>query len=236
MALIDKKLGDDTDNIGQTGNSVYTPQFVTLAHELGHALNILAVLAPSSAANCSRSSPADVGTFEEPTATGKNWSNIEEYATINVVENSLRQQLGIELRGGHAAVINDVLETRLQEMRDSTGSLATLLYKLSDNLKAKTGKQPQPARISKSELDTLTKLENKTTTLRGEPIKGLSATQKKNRCAQYGIAWVSGFKKLASMSKAVRDETTRLLGPGGEFNAMKAGIVKHDPAALGSFA
>ena len=41
VALIDKKRGEDTDNVGQNGNSVYTPQFVTLAHELGHALNIL---------------------------------------------------------------------------------------------------------------------------------------------------------------------------------------------------
>ena len=64
---------------------------------------------------------------------------------------------------------------------------------------------------------------------------GLSLTQKKQRCAQYELAWVSGFKKLGSMSKAVRDETTRLLGPGGEFNAMKAGIVKYHPTALGRF-
>jgi hypothetical protein len=237
VALIDKKLGEDTDNIGQTGNAVITPQFVTLAHELGHALNMLVGAGTIECRDLFRLFAGDVGTFEAPTATANNWSNVEEYATINVVENSLRQELGIELRGGHAAVINDALETRLQEMRDSTASVAGLLYKLGDNLKAKTrGDNPQPARISKGEQLTLGKLETKTTTLRGEPIKGLSPSQKKNRCAQYGLSWVSVFKKLGSMSKAVRDESTRLLGPGGDFNAMRAGIVKYDPTALGSFA
>ncbi|MEO7132300.1 MAG: DUF4157 domain-containing protein [Dermatophilaceae bacterium] len=237
VALIDKKLGEDTDNIGLTGNAVYTPQFVTLAHELGHALNILVGAGTIECRDLFKLFAGDVGTFEAPTATGNNWSNIEEYATINVVENSLRQQLGIELRGGHAAVINDALETRLQEMRDSTASMAGLLYKLGDNLKAITrGDQPRPARISNSEQLTLEELEKKTSKLRGEPIKGLSPTQKKHRCAQYGLSWVSGFKKLKSMSRAVRDESTVLLGPGGEFNAMKAGIMKYDPTALGSFA
>ena len=237
VALIDKKLGEDTDNIGRTGNAVITPQFVTLAHELGHALNMLVGAGTIECRDLFRLFAGDVGTFEAPTATANNWSNVEEYATINVVENSLRQELGIELRGGHAAVINDALETRLQEMRDSTASVAGLLYKLGDNLKAKTrGDNPQPARISKGEQLTLGKLETKTTTLRGEPIKGLSPSQKKNRCAQYGLSWVSVFKKLGSMSKAVRDESTRLLGPGGDFNAMRAGIVKYDPTALGSFA
>ena len=237
VALIDKKRGEDTDNVGQNGNSVYTPQFVTLAHELGHALNILVGAGTIECRELFGLFAGDVGTFEAPTDTGKNWSNIEEYATINVVENGLRQQLGIELRGGHAAVVNDVLETRLQEMRASTGSMAGLFYKLGDNLKAKTsGVQPQPARISKGEQLELAKLENKATTLRDLPIKGLSATQKKNRCAQYGLLWVSVFKKLASMSKAVRDEAAVLLAPAGDFKGIKAGVTKYDPTALGSFA
>ena len=237
VALIDKKLGESTDNIGLTGNAVYTPQFVVLAHELGHALNMLAGAGTIECRDLFRLFAGDVGTFEAPTPLANNWSNMEEYATINVVENALRQQLGIELRGGHAAVLNDALETRLQEMRDSTGSMALLFYRLGDNLKAKTrGDHRQPARISQKEEHTLEELQQKTTKLRDEPIKGLSPTHKKLRCAEYRLSWVSGFKKLASMSKAVRDETTVLLGPDGACKTLKAGITKYDATALGSFA
>ena len=184
VVLIDKKLGEATGNIGQTGNAVYTPQFVVLAHELGHALNMLV---GAGTVECRELfalfGPGDVGTFAEPTATGKNWSNMEEYATISVLENSLRQQLGIELRGGHASVIDDAPETRLQEMRGSTAEIAGFLYAPGDNLKAKPkADPPQLARISESEQLTLEELEDTTTRLREDPVKGLSPTQKKQRC------------------------------------------------------
>src|SRR2546430_16982635 len=107
------RSGDSTDTLNEEGTSLFMPEFMTLAHELGHGLNILAGAGTVTCRDLFGLFAKDVGTFETPGKDVATWSNLEEMSTIQVVENAIRKELGMENRGGHATVVDDKLETEL---------------------------------------------------------------------------------------------------------------------------
>ena len=193
VALVFKKAEETQDNVNQRGKSVYTPEFVTLAHELGHALNILA---GSSAMSCEKifaMFAGDVGTFENRSDTGKSWTDAEEFATITFVENRLRAELGLELRGGHGAVHDQDLEDRMQNLKTLTRDVVLYIYSVEN--------------AQKKGSSVIKKIEGIRQALLKEadaPVKGLSPAQKRSRCAAYEGAMAAALKKLGALGSGVR--------------------------------
>lgn len=92
---------EDSDTAGHGNTEIITPGFVTLAHELGHAVNIRAGAA-------TRDHPELMQALckaEDPTLTDQRiedlWSNGEEYFNISNVENGMRRDHGLPLRVAH---------------------------------------------------------------------------------------------------------------------------------------
>ncbi len=193
VALVFKKAEETQDNVNQRGKSVYTPEFVTLAHELGHALNILA---GSSAMSCEQifaMFAGDVGTFENRSATGKNWTDAEEFATITFVENRLRAELGLELRGGHGAVHDQDLEDRMQALKSLARDVVLYIYSVENAQKKGSSLSKKIERIRQSLLAEA-----------DAPVKGLSPAQKRSRCGAYEGAIAAALKKLGALGSGVR--------------------------------
>lgn len=84
------------------GNTeIITPSFITLAHELGHAVNI-------RGGAVTRNHPELMVALcrtDDPSLTDQDiedrWSNGEEYFTISNIENGMRKESGIPLRSAH---------------------------------------------------------------------------------------------------------------------------------------
>ena len=92
---------EDSDTSGYGNTEIITPGFMTLAHELGHAVNIRAGAA-------TRDHPELMQALckaEDPNLTDQRiedlWSNGEDYFNISNVENGLRREAGLPLRIAH---------------------------------------------------------------------------------------------------------------------------------------
>jgi|GEM_PF-5907724 len=78
-------------------NEIPAPNFITLGHELGHASHILSGGALGDDGVGDKLLPM-MGVSPEKRTT---WSNMEEFANISSVENSLRKEYGMRGRFGH---------------------------------------------------------------------------------------------------------------------------------------
>jgi hypothetical protein len=78
-------------------NEIPTPNFITLGHELGHAAHMLDGVSLGDSKVSDHLLP-QVG-VNGPEQL--NWSNMEEYANIHSVENSIRNEYGMKERFGH---------------------------------------------------------------------------------------------------------------------------------------
>jgi hypothetical protein len=110
-------------------NEIPTPNFITLGHELGHAVHMLTGVALGKQEISDQLLPL----VATPGVVEQDWSNLEEYANINSVENALRAEFGMKSRYGHinqASVQKSLLEP-----------IADRFYALSDL-------QPQPLRAT----------------------------------------------------------------------------------------
>lgn len=78
------------------GHVSYTPEFITLAHELGHAMHALAGATTGNV-------PLDDAL--RPTGTvATDWSNAEEVFTIMGIDNPIRREAGLDFRAKHATL------------------------------------------------------------------------------------------------------------------------------------
>jgi hypothetical protein len=186
-------MGETTDNVNQAGNSVYTPEFVTLAHELGHALSILAGSATMTCEDIFRLFVPDAGTFEQPGEGRNRWTSAEELTAITAVENQVRQELGLQLRGGHYAVLDPELEERVQSRKSLVRDTQLFIFRLESHRAT-----PEKA---KGKLESIRKV---VTDMGTEPIKGLSNTQRRRRCTEYENTIKTALKDAAALGKAVQ--------------------------------
>lgn len=102
VTTVPPKAGDEhSDTAGDNGTQIPTPGFVTLGHELGHAVNIRA----GSVTRLDTDLMTSVCQVQDPTITAPEvidlWSNSEEYMVINNIENALREENGIPTRSSH---------------------------------------------------------------------------------------------------------------------------------------
>lgn len=90
--------------LGRDLNPALMPAYVTLGHELGHALRLLHG-APLNDADW-----ADIGVVDR--VEQALWNNPEEYVNILAVENSLREEHGLAPRTYHAGELKSVFHER----------------------------------------------------------------------------------------------------------------------------
>lgn len=90
--------------IDKDGNETIVPVFVTLAHELGHALHFLE-------GNAVGSVTESLGSIVAPGENFSNWSNLEEFHTIKGVENSVRKDTGMTDRFSHHNFLSYTCQT-----------------------------------------------------------------------------------------------------------------------------
>lgn len=87
-------------SVDETGSEIPMPNFVTLGHELGHSLHMMTGSALSEKDVLDKLS-GRLSPYDTPKGLHDNWSDMEEYANINAVENSIRADLGLKKRFGH---------------------------------------------------------------------------------------------------------------------------------------
>lgn len=80
--------------VDSEGNEIIVPAFVTLTHELGHAVHMME-------GNAVGRVSGKLGKAVAPGEDFGNWSQLEEYNTINGVENKIRDESGLTRRFGH---------------------------------------------------------------------------------------------------------------------------------------
>ena len=78
------------------GHVSYTPEFITLAHELGHAMHHLAGATTGQATLDATLRPAG--------SKAEEWSNTEEIFTIMGIDNPIRREAGLDFRATHATL------------------------------------------------------------------------------------------------------------------------------------
>ncbi len=131
--FITRDIPDSIDHhtsrfVDNNRNEIPTPNFVTLGHELGHAEHM------QTGVSLGDASVSDT-LFQHtaPNVSIQDYSNYEEFANINAVENNIRTNIGLKHRYGH---INQpaVQKARLEPIANS-------FYNLSDL-------QPRPLRAS----------------------------------------------------------------------------------------
>ncbi|WP_235297076.1 eCIS core domain-containing protein [Portibacter marinus] len=145
------KVGDDSYNMGAgTGavvfvegenvighpsaqyHELFTPSFVTLAHELGHSVNQKAGASPIDQGNVLNT----LSQNDHPVMTNTFlWSDPEEYININNVENSIRDQAGL---GGQrishkgSALVNSVANSGSPIVQQRLHNITARLQHLID--------------------------------------------------------------------------------------------------------
>jgi hypothetical protein len=99
---------DATPKMDAQGNEIVTPGFVTLGHELGHALRILH--GGSVVAGAFYTEHANVVGLDRAAESQdmKLWSNLEEYVNITQTENAIRAEHGITARAFHAVKVKAI--------------------------------------------------------------------------------------------------------------------------------
>lgn len=99
---ITRDVRDDADDpaarfVDDARDEIPVPNFITLGHELGHAVHMMSGVALGDPTVSDR-------LLDKVDVKGKealNWSDMEEYANINSVENRLRADYGLRARFGH---------------------------------------------------------------------------------------------------------------------------------------
>jgi hypothetical protein len=170
VALVENR--ETLDNAGKDKKAIHTPAFVTLAHELGHALNQLAGAATINNEEIFRilaGSREEVGTFEDPGPARKNWSNAEELFTILGLENAIRRQVGLAERGAHAGAVDPTLIQKLNAEKQLVLNVLAAVTDLGEEL-FKTKKDA---------------VREKLYNLYSLNVKGISQIEKRERCNEY---------------------------------------------------
>lgn len=81
--------------VGEHQNQILTPEFVTLGHELGHAMKMRAgAMAPTKDSTV-------FGALEGDEMEQRLWDNAEEIININGIDNKIREEHGVERRKYH---------------------------------------------------------------------------------------------------------------------------------------
>ncbi len=105
-------------------NEIPTPNYITLGHELGHAVHM------QTGANLGDDATTmSLFGHMAPHLSQKQkgeWSNVEEYANINHVENSIRHEYGMKARYGH--INQKVVQT------ERLGKVEDVLYQIRNVL------------------------------------------------------------------------------------------------------
>ena len=122
----------EQDVQGTGGDVAYTPEFVTLAHELGHAMHMLAGAVTGNEMDLMKAAGGD-----KQVATDK-WSNPEELFNIIGVDNPIRAQAGLPARGAHQIVAGPLRIVR--EKRKAV--LGTLTHAMAEGGGAKWYNDP----------------------------------------------------------------------------------------------
>lgn len=92
---------EDSDTAGEDGTEVITPAFITLAHELGHAVNLRSGAVTRNQPELMNELCKSKNDKLTDIEIEEIWSNGEEFFTISNFENGLRQECGIPLRVAH---------------------------------------------------------------------------------------------------------------------------------------
>lgn len=99
-------------NVDKDLNQIVTPGFVSLGHELGHALRILrggSITSPDLYSKHAR----QFGLDESLDSLDKSvWSDLEEFVNINEVENRIRGESRMTLRSFHATKVTAIVNKR----------------------------------------------------------------------------------------------------------------------------
>lgn len=117
-SVVDVRPNEEDDLAGRDGRAVHTPEWLTLAHELGHALTqvrgaatfqrteLFAALLPGV---------ADADT---------RWTNPEELVVIEGLENPIRREAGLAERGSHSPAIDPNLPQQMKQLKTALEALA----------------------------------------------------------------------------------------------------------------
>lgn len=110
--------------VDDTGSEIPVPNFVTLGHELGHSLHMMTG-ASLSDDDILDSLSGRLSPYATPGGLHDDWSNMEEYANINAVENNIRADLGLKKRFGHG--------NQVTAQTKPLGMVTNTLFSLSDS-------------------------------------------------------------------------------------------------------
>lgn len=130
----------DCDKSGQTRMvdaqklEIPTPNFVTLGHELGHALHIINGSALKDAQLAS-----DFFDLQEIPGFTDYDSNLEEFGNITMVENAIRADLKMRARHGHINR-NTILRYSLREVANQLAIIYDIIKSLAYNLSDRMNK------------------------------------------------------------------------------------------------
>ena len=125
VKTVPPRAGDeDSDTAGNGNTEVITPAYITLAHELGHAVNI-------RAGATTRNHPELMVALcksADPTLTDQDiedrWSNGEEYFNISNIENGMRMDCGLPLRAAHKPRTALMKMARIAQLKQQAANYA----------------------------------------------------------------------------------------------------------------
>jgi hypothetical protein len=145
-----RKDSEDSNTTGIGNQEVLTPPFITLGHELGHAINIRSGATGQDHAELMHglASKAKNGGTMNDEEVSQRWTNSEEFFNISNFENGLRADSGLALRDAHKtrsglASLDRVNDVRLRHQNLVTKDLVmsripmieALSTQISDNAK-----------------------------------------------------------------------------------------------------
>jgi hypothetical protein len=106
----------DQDIPDTAGNVAYTPEFITLAHELGHAMHHIAGATTDALPLANAFYPGGPAP----------WTNPEELFTITGIDNAIRDEAGLESRASHATLPSARAALKTQRRDELMGRAQTL--------------------------------------------------------------------------------------------------------------
>jgi hypothetical protein len=112
------------------GHVSYTPEFITLAHELGHAMHHLAGATTGQTTLDAVLRPAG--------STSAQWSNAEEVFTIMGIDNPIREEAGLDYRATHATLPGGLKTQMKQQLTLRYNTRINALYGALEGADKKT--------------------------------------------------------------------------------------------------
>jgi hypothetical protein len=103
------------------GHVSYTPEFITLAHELGHAMHHLAGATTGQTTLDAALRPAG--------SAATDWSNAEEVFTIMGIDNPIRREAGLDYRATHATLPGGRKTQLKQQLTTAFNARINALYR-----------------------------------------------------------------------------------------------------------